>query len=133
MHLPKVIFPVNGRSGLPPYSLVLGSILFFWLRQVLAAAHEVSVAAHKPLSSRGLRALQHVGSVVPQHVESVPRSGIKPTSPALQGRFLTAGPPGESPGVPALDGSCPVSPSQCSGQPPFLGNSDSFPSLPPVN
>ena len=45
-----------------------------------------------------------MGSVVVAHGLScleacgilVPRPGIKPTSPALEGRFLTTGPPGKS-------------------------------------
>ena len=37
----------------------------------------------------GLAALQHVRILVPE-------SGIKPTSPALAGGFLTTGPPGKS-------------------------------------
>ena len=42
--------------------------------------------------------LQHMGLVVPQHVGGilVPLPGIEPVSPALQGRFLTTGPPGNS-------------------------------------
>ena len=41
-------------------------------------------------------AQSHVGSVVPKHVGSVPRSGTEPVSPALEGKFLTTGPPGKS-------------------------------------
>ena len=37
----------------------------------------------------GLAALWHVGS-------SVPQPGMERTSPALEGRFLTTGPPGKS-------------------------------------
>ena len=47
--------------------------------------------------------LGHVGSLVtvhrlgcPHHMWNLPGSGIKPMSPALAGRFLTAGPPGKS-------------------------------------
>ena len=49
------------------------------------------VAAH------GLQ-LWRVGLVAPRHVGiSVRRPGMEPASPALQGRFLTTGPPGKSP------------------------------------
>ena len=48
---------------------------------------------------------QHTDLVVTVHVLScsiacgilVPQPGIKPSSPALQDRFLTSGPPGKSP------------------------------------
>ena len=36
----------------------------------------------------------------------VPQPGIKPMSPALQGRFLTTGPPGKSPLLSPLDIHC---------------------------
>ena len=59
------------------------------------------VAACGLLSSYGT---EHVGSVAVVHRLSrpvacgtlVPQSGIKPMSPALEGRFLTTGPPGKS-------------------------------------
>ena len=62
------------------------------------------VACGFSLSSCGVQALGHVGSVVVAHRLScpvacgilVPRPGIEPTSPALEGRFFTAGPPGKS-------------------------------------
>ena len=39
-------------------------------------------------------------SVAPRHVGIlVPQPGIEPMTPALQGRFLTTGPPGKSPGL----------------------------------
>ena len=50
-------------------------------------------------SSCGARALEHVGLVAPQHVVCgilASRPGIEPASPALEGRFLTTGPPGKS-------------------------------------
>ena len=62
------------------------------------------VAAHR-LSSCGSRAPKHLGSVVKAHGLScseacgilVPPRGIKlSTSPALQGGFLTTGPPEKS-------------------------------------
>ena len=55
-------------------------------------------------SSCGVRAPKCVGSVVVVHGLScpatagiiVPRPGIEPESPALEGGFLTTGPPGKS-------------------------------------
>ena len=55
-------------------------------------------------SSCGTRASEHVGPVVVVCGLScpvacgilVPQPGIEPTSPALEGRFLTTGPPGKS-------------------------------------
>ena len=57
------------------------------------------------LSSCGVQALEHVGSVVVVCGLScpvpcgilVPQQGIEPVSPALQGGFLSIGPPGKSP------------------------------------
>ena len=57
------------------------------------------------LSSCGARDPEHEGSVVVAYGLSclaacgilVPRPGIEPASPALEGGFLTAGPPGKSP------------------------------------
>ena len=97
--------------------------LFIWLhrvwhvRSVVAARrlssscgvwtpeHAGSVVAACGLSSCGARALEHVGSVVAACGLScpatcrilVPRPRIEPTSPALEGGFLTTGPPGKSP------------------------------------
>ena len=59
-----------------------------WLHWVSAAACKILVAEHG-LSSCGTQAMA-CGILVPQ-------PGIKPMSPALQGRFLTTGPPGKSP------------------------------------
>ena len=58
------------------------------------------------LSSCGTRALERAGSVVAAYGPScpmacgilVPQLGIEPLSPALEGGFLTTGPPGKSPG-----------------------------------
>ena len=99
---------------------------FFGLRQVLVAAcgifraaHRLFVAARGLLSSCGVRApgcvgsvvcgtralsLRHANSVVVAHGLScpaacgilVPRPGISPMSPALEGRLFTTGPPGKS-------------------------------------
>ena len=73
--------------------------LFIWLRRVLVAACG--------LLSSGVWALKHMhwGSVVVACGLScpaacgilVPRPGIEPASPALEGGFLTTGPPGKSP------------------------------------
>ena len=65
-----------------------------------------SVVAARGLSSCGSWALECEGSVVVAHRLScptvcgilVPRPVIEPTSPALEGGFLTTGPPGKSPG-----------------------------------
>ena len=54
---------------------------------------------------RGRCGLQHAGSLIEAHGLSypaacgilVPRPGIEPASPALEGGFFTAGPPGKSP------------------------------------
>ena len=59
------------------------------------------------------RGLQSTGSVVVARGLScsaacgilVPRPGIEPVSPALQGRFLTTGPPGKPPCQLTIDGS----------------------------
>ena len=49
------------------------------------------------LSSCGARALERMGLVSPQHVGIlVPRPGIEPVSPALEGGFLTTGLRGKS-------------------------------------
>ena len=108
----------------PWISSICYSIYFFiWLCRVLVAACRIFVAvcgifccgmwdlllrhagfrAHG-LSSCGTWALEHVGSVVAAcglswPVECgilVPRPGIEPASPALEGGFLTTGPPGKS-------------------------------------
>ena len=83
----------------------------FWLHWVLVAAHRIFVAAcrlfvaaHGLLFSCGTQAPEHMGSVVAARGLScpaacgilVPRPGIKPASPALEGGFLTTGPPGKS-------------------------------------
>ena len=70
-----------------------------------ALEHVGSVVVVRGLSSYGMRALEHVGSVVAVHGLScpvacgilVPQLGIEPASPALEGGFLTTGPLGKSP------------------------------------
>ena len=98
---------------------------FFWLRQVLVAAGRIFVVTRNPLLWCLGSSLQHVGfSVVVVHgLQSVwavllwptcsvvvalglsfpvacgilvPRPGIEPTYPALEGGLLTPGPPGKS-------------------------------------
>ena len=67
--------------------------------------HSGSVVAVHRLSSCGTRALECAGSVGAARRLSypaacgivVPPPGIEPMSPALEGRFLTTGPPGKSP------------------------------------
>ena len=96
-------------------------INFFWLRRVLVAAHGMFVEACGLLSScgvqlfslslwcagskvRGLRSWGHSGSLLEACGLScpaacgilVPRPGIEPASPALEGGFFTNGPPGKS-------------------------------------
>ena len=69
-------------------SFLLGSArpvyFFFWLRWVFVAAHWPLFWGHTSLLPEPCGIL-------------VPRPGMKPTSPALEGRFLTTGPPGKSP------------------------------------
>ena len=62
------------------------------------------VAERRLLSSCGAQALEHGGSVAAARRLScpgacgilVPRPGIEPAFPALEGGFLTTGPPGKS-------------------------------------
>ena len=85
-------------------------ILFIWLHRVLVVARGIFAAACRlsrgagsrvrRLSSCGTRAPQLwcAGLVAPRHVGIlVPQPGIEPVSPALEGGFLTTGPPGRSP------------------------------------
>ena len=66
--------------------------------------HRLFIAVRGLLSSCGAWAAERMGSVVAAHGLSCPaacgllvsRPGIKCTSPALEGRFLTTGPPGKS-------------------------------------
>ena len=77
-------------------------LLFSFLTFILL--HQVSVVACRLLSSCGVRAPEPSGSVAATRRLScpvacgilVPWPGIKPVSPALEGRFLTTGPPGKS-------------------------------------
>ena len=70
-----------------------------------APEHMGSIVAARGLSSCGTWALECGGSVVaacglscPTACEIlVPRLGIEAVFPALEGRFLTTGPPGKSP------------------------------------
>ena len=70
--------------------------LFIWLCQVLVAARRLFVAV-RGLPRCGTQALEHAGLVAPLTCGFlVPRPGIEPASPALEGRFLTTRPPGKS-------------------------------------
>ena len=69
-----------------------------------APERTVSVVVAHGLSSCGMWASEHVSSVVVAHGLScpaacgilLPRLGIEPAFPALEGRFLTTGPRGKS-------------------------------------
>ena len=69
-----------------------------------APEHTGSVVATRGLSSCGARVLECAGSVFAARRLScptacgilVPQRGIEPASTALEGRFLTTGPPGKS-------------------------------------
>ena len=105
--------------GCCSYLFFLIFYLFFWLHRVLVVAHRIFVMAHGLLSSCGARAPKRKGSVVcgkrALYVRRtglvvvarglscpkacgilVSRPGIEPAPPALEGRFLTTGPPGKS-------------------------------------
>ena len=75
--------------------------LFIWLSLVLVAAHGIfrcSARALLPCTSFSL--VWHAGLVASSCGMAcgilVPRPGIEPESPALEGGFLTTGPPGKS-------------------------------------
>ena len=76
--------------------IIIIIIIIIWLCRVLVLAHGVFCC--------GTWAPEHMGSVVAVHGLScpvacgilVPQPGIKPASPALEGGFLTTGPPGKS-------------------------------------
>ena len=72
------------------------------MQHARSSSHQVESFIGMPgLSSCDAWALEHVGSVVvARHLSFsmayetlVPEPGIEPVSPALQGRFLTTGPP----------------------------------------
>ena len=89
------------------FSILLGSkfllCIYLWLCWVLAATHRIFVVLCVVFCC-GTWSLKCVSSVVVLHRLScpsaceilVPQTGIEPTSPALQGRLLTTGPPGKS-------------------------------------
>ena len=78
--------------------------IYFWLHWVLVAAGGII--------PRGVQASLYLWHASPEHAGSavavrglwwpteggilVPRPGIEPMSPALEGEFLTAGPPGKT-------------------------------------
>ena len=78
-------------------------LIFIWLHPVLAAAHRIFLVSSGPFTAaHGLSSYGAWASVVAVLSCSaacgilVSRPGMEPTSPALQGRFLTTGPPGKS-------------------------------------
>ena len=72
-----------------PFGIALNlSLCFFWLRWVLVLAHELLPCGEQTLW------LWQVGHRYPIACGILaPQPGVKPTSPAFQGRFLTTGPP----------------------------------------
>ena len=82
--------------------------LFTWLRQILVVALEIFIAssrifrcgAQTVVVARGLQSVQASIAVTDKFSCCtacgilVPWPGIEPMSPALQGGFLTTGPPG---------------------------------------
>ena len=73
-----------------PFTIALNLSLsvFFWLRWVLVLAYELLPCGEQTLW------LWQVGHSYPIACGILaPQPGIKPTSPAFQGRFLTTGPP----------------------------------------
>ena len=108
-----VWFPVDGLLNGVQVSANLQcclSIFFFLIVLALlglVVAHEEFVTVHRLLSSCGLWVPECTGSVV-EVLELgcpaacgilVPWPRIEPSSPALEGRFLTTGPPGKSLGI----------------------------------
>ena len=89
---------------------IVKTSVFIWLCWVLVVALRIFVALCRSFSgglwhsSCNAWALDHVVPVVAAYQFScsvacgilVPQPGIEPMSPALQGRFLTTGPPGKS-------------------------------------
>ena len=77
---------------------------FFWLLWVLVVSCAIFPWGTQTLPLVVAQGLKHLGSVIVARGLScftacgilVPWSGIEPTSPALQGGFLTTGPPGKS-------------------------------------
>ena len=103
----RPIFFVSGDIRVTHFLFLFKNLfiyLFTWLHQVLVAACGLFVAACGLLSSCGTQAPEHVGSVVAACGLScptacgilVPQPGIEPASRALEGGFLTTGPPGKS-------------------------------------
>ena len=72
-----------------PFGIALNlSLCFFWLRWVLVLAHELLPCGEQTLW------LWQVGHRYPRACGILaPQPGVKPMSPAFQGRFLTTGPP----------------------------------------
>ena len=70
--------------------------LFIWLGWVLVVAREIFLALCGIFPCGARDSLVAVQTVSPPHVGFVSQLGIEPVSPALQGGFLTSGPPGKS-------------------------------------
>ena len=104
------IHSIDGHLGYFHFLVIMnnnGCELFFWLCWVFIVVCGSFVAACRLLSSCGVQAqyLRQTGSLVAVLGLScpaacgilVPRQGIEPMSPALEGGFLTTGPPGKPP------------------------------------
>ena len=59
-------------------------IIYFWMHQVLVTARGILIVAH------GLSSCPKASGIL------VPRPGVEPSSPALEGGFWTTSPPGKS-------------------------------------
>lgn len=87
------------------YLILFITIILFWL-WVFRGAHRLLLLGSLGSRARGLRScstvdFSHCGvsAQLPCSMwDPVPQTGIEPTSPALEGGFITAGPPG-SPNV----------------------------------
>ena len=96
----------GGEEGVGIFLKIFIYLFYFWLHRVLVAACGLFIAARGLLFSCGTWVPECVGSVVAARGLScpaacgilVPCPGIEPPSPALEGRFLTSGPPGKSQG-----------------------------------
>ena len=73
--------------------------LFFKILAILGLRYGTwaSLVVEQGLWSTQAVCFWHVGLVAPRHVILVSLPGIEPASPSLEGRFLTARLPGQSP------------------------------------
>ena len=100
----------NHKESAPETKLPTPFLSFFWLCWIFIAVHGLS------LMVRWLSCPTAWGILVPQ-------SQIKPVSPALEGGFLTTGPPGKSPDLQHLDLGLPASRTvrnECCVRPPSI-------------